>query len=186
MSSSSYQGPRFSTDYEYRSTLKTVRSSHLPICKSQYDHVPASQLCTVHLYLPFVAYPSNDVRSGIEWKMRLGGAGRAIEDVSGTRIRKLEPTDVLYGACWDWWEDVQGTMPDIDQLKELITTWADSEDFISAVDDYTWRRYRSDATVPSSVTVYLDEWKLKRIEDVPEALAEKNRRDALCAAIHRW
>jgi hypothetical protein len=71
-------------------------------------------------------------------------------------------------------------------LGVLITTFANSEGFISAVDEYTRSRFRSDATVPSSVTVYLDEWKLKRIEDVPEALADRNRRDAVCAATYGW
>jgi hypothetical protein len=152
MPSSSSQGPQFPTDYEYRSTLKTVRSLHLPICKREYDELPTSELCTVHLYLPFVAYPTTEIRSGIEWKMRLGGAKRAIVDVSGARFRKLEPSDVLYSACWEWWEDVKWSKPDIDQLKVLITTFANSEGFISAVDEYTRSRFRSDATVPSSVT----------------------------------
>lgn len=189
MATSSSEGPRFPADYEHRTTSEMVTSSYSLIGKREYDEVLASRrTCTVHLYLPFTANPATHIRSGIEWKLRLGHIERSVQDTDGLRTRTLEPSDAIHEACSRWWTHVQALGPglDLDQLRDLVTSFAYSQGFKEAVETYASKRRRSEATVPASVFVYLEEWRLRRIEDVPEAVDERTRRDARYTATRSW
>jgi hypothetical protein len=95
----------------------------------------------------------------------------------------LSDFNALYTPCTEWWEEKPLGDCSRDQLEEIFESFAMSDELQSAANQYALQMYRSSQTFPKSVEVVLDQWRVNTEQDVPEALVERNRRDAIYRAL---